>query len=89
MKILESLPKRAEAKWISEEDIDEWAKYLLNGRQIRNIIHSALLLAELQGSSGLKPKQIEECIKHTNQLMEIIKREKKKVEMEYLPSQWS
>jgi hypothetical protein len=70
--------------------IPEWAKSDLNGRQIRNVISSAALLARSENNTSpqLKSENINDILKDTIAFIKIIKDEKDKVEMQFLP-QWS
>ncbi|KAI1458870.1 P-loop containing nucleoside triphosphate hydrolase protein [Annulohypoxylon moriforme] len=78
-----------DAYWLlkDRQTLDEWATRPLNGRQIRNVVYSARLLAQ-SSESQLKKEHIEDCLRDVMNFMDMIKEEKKTIEMNYM-SHWS
>jgi AAA+ superfamily predicted ATPase len=89
-KVLDDLPSESEAECISSEDktIKEWGKSKLNGRQIRNVVQSALLLGKARNREALNDTLVDECLQDMVDFMKMIQKEKERVELEYLPH-WS
>lgn len=89
-KVLNSLPESNQAHWIVEDEkkLRGWAARHLNGRQIRNVIRSAQLLAKPPMTGRLTYADIDKCLQDVMDFMDMIKVEKKNVEMNYM-SQWS
>lgn len=86
--MLGSLPETTNAKDFWPEDCKKWAKVELNGRQIRNVIHSARLLAEPPMSGTLTVANIDAAIKDAVNFMKMIEGEKKDMELRTM-SHWS
>lgn len=88
--LLKSLPKSNKPSWMNEEaDIPSgWKERDLNGRQIRNVIQSACLLATPPVTGEVKKKEVESALKDVVGFMDMIKSEKKNVESNHL-AQWS
>jgi len=68
------------------EKLSEWAAKELNGRQIRNVIRAALLLAQEAGNV-LTSDLIDECLDNVVGFMNIIQEEKDMVRKGYM-AQW-
>ncbi|KAI0378642.1 hypothetical protein F5Y04DRAFT_290814 [Hypomontagnella monticulosa] len=86
-KILEPLNG---AHWLIDDTstMAKWASKPLNGRQIRNVVYSAELLADPPLGGRITQEGIEECLQDVKKFIDMIKDEKKTVEMNYM-SHWS
>ncbi|KAK7744040.1 hypothetical protein SLS62_010340 [Diatrype stigma] len=68
--------------------LEKFAEIQLNGRQIRNVIYSARLLADPAISGPLTKAEIDKSLKDVINFMDMIKEEKHVVEMNHM-SHWS
>lgn len=66
----------------------KWAEEPLNGRQIRNVIHSARLLASPPITGQIKEHHIEDSLQDVVHFMAMIDEEKRDMELKYM-SHWS
>lgn len=86
-KILKEHPQ-ARSLASKNEIIEKWAKRNLNGRQIRNVIHSAALMASPPRTGQIKENHIEDSLNDVARFINMIDGEKKEVEQSHL-AQWS
>lgn len=87
-KMLDSLPDTTDAKLLPERARKRWAEFELNGRQIRNVVHSARLLAKEPMTGRLTVENIDDAINDAVNFMKMIEGEKKDMELRTM-SHWS
>lgn len=87
-KMLDNLPNTTDTKLLLPDDRKRWADFNLNGRQIRNVIHSARLLANEPMSGKLTVKSIDDAINDAVNFMKMIEGEKQDMELRTM-SHWS
>ncbi|KAH8202679.1 hypothetical protein TruAng_003165 [Truncatella angustata] len=73
---------------LEKDTLKEWAMKPLNGRQIRNVIYSARLLADPPMTGQITKAGIKQCLADVTNFMDMIQEEKKAVEMDYM-SHWA
>lgn len=86
--MLEELPESYGARWLIRDQkvMTRWASKPLNGRQIRNVIHSARLLATKKGT--ITANSIDDCLRDVEDFINMIDKEKQEVELRHM-SHWS
>lgn len=85
--MLKNIPN-TDTKSLSGKDCVKWAQFKLNGRQIRNVIHSARLLGKEPMSGRLTAESIDDAINDAVNFMEMIEGEKEDMELKTM-SHWS
>lgn len=85
--MLGELPESYGARWLirDEKVMTRWAATSLNGRQIRNVIHSARLLAN---TGRITADSIDACLRDVEDFINMIDNEKQEVELRHM-SHWS
>lgn len=86
--MLNDLPSSNGTNLLDEDEIKNWAKERLNGRQIRNVIHSARLLALPAMDGAVTSENIDDALKDVVSFMGMIEDEKKEMDLKYM-SHWS